>query len=128
MQLFISREGKIFLTLSVNYPLFTSRMCSRVKRSRRKQVSYGISQNIKNVVYSNWIRPPPPHSVSVLLKDVGRYLARGRREYTSAKAATASAETGESNGQKNIYARSIREYSTMLVFFSRFRSRKNGKR
>lgn len=67
-----SPEGKIFLTLSLNYPLFTSRMCSRVKRNRRKQVSYGISQNIKNVIYSNWIRPP----IWVLLKDVRRHLAR----------------------------------------------------
>jgi len=32
-------------------------------------------------------------------------------------------ETGESNGQKNIHARSIREYSTMPVFFPRSCSR-----
>lgn len=50
-------------------------------------------------------------------EDVRVALGEGSRRIQS------TAKTSESNGQKNIHARSIRECSTVLIFFPRSRSR-----
>jgi len=89
-------------TCSVNYRLFTTEMCSRVKRGRRKQVSYDASRNIKE---RGTLEPDNRPSVRP------RFLRMqgGARRGVEGRILVETAGTGESNGQKNIYARSTRE-------------------
>jgi hypothetical protein len=61
-------------TCSVNYRLFTTEMCSRVKRGRRKQVSYDASRNIKErgTLEPDNRSPVRPPFLKMHLKDAGR--------------------------------------------------------